>query len=187
VEALLGACAGYAEPAVQEAVFRLALRLQSPQLFEIALQVLPDRVDERLRDRTLALVLVAARQDHPGFTVRDLLTALARRWPDHYEPALRRRLVDGLDGIRDVAELAYRTGSTLPLEVWVPLLARKEKAVLWHGVGYTHPLERLRVSDLAALQVTKLRPELPFDEAGDEAARDAQISAMRKALVGAGK
>jgi hypothetical protein len=147
------------------------------------LDVIPDDRSPRLLEHIKATMAANVRRRHRS-SYRWLFREIRRRWPDRVRETLLWHLrKHQYAAIRDIVETAYIEGMTVPVETWATLLGMTQKAVPWTRDADPHPIERLRVCDVAAVEIAKQRPDLPFDEEADEKARDAAIGKLREALA----
>jgi hypothetical protein len=169
-------------PSVRAALVRLAGRARDAGVLRAALQRLPDLREPELHDHIVAVIRSSVREVGNAWAVEALLGEIATRWPDRYPSALSSLLKGhGIEGVYVVVSIAHSRGAPLPLDAWRKLLDVPVKATEWQS-SRPKPLERLRVCDVAAGQIARLRPDLPFDESADTPVRDQRIRAMRRVL-----
>ncbi|MCU0727883.1 MAG: hypothetical protein MUE73_19165 [Planctomycetes bacterium] len=173
-------------PAIRAACLRLALRTDSPYTLHRVLDAIDPAADEALHARLVGFLAGTTGAFGESGWVGCFLRAIRDRWPERYEAALVAQLKRTLSDVQVVAEQVYRDGTLLPVAAWRPMLVSDVKAVPWTSGG-KHPLERLRLCDVAAREIARQRPDLPFDESADETTRDARIQAMRTVLDAEGR
>lgn len=170
---LVERAAAAGSPAHVAAIRRLALRTQRARVLGAALRRLPGA-----KESDLQAVVLAAIEREPD---ADLLREVEARWPDRFAPILT-RLFRTWDGVLVLVDLACGRTLPLPAGAWRRLLDVRNPARERPRLVENDPLERLRVCDVAAIQIARLRPDLPFDENAVPLERDAHIGEMRKTL-----
>ncbi len=175
------------DPAVRQELASLLYRVRDPMTLTHLLKAFPTRDDAKLLAHLKAAIAEAAegRAHHPtGFATMNLLLAIHKRWPEQEAETLVWHFKEhGFRAVLDLVAICYERDVAIPLEIWIYLLDVRAKATSWERLGTPAPLERLRVCDVAALQIAKRRGDLPFTEEAEVEARDERIERMREVLA----
>lgn len=179
---LRGLC-GSDRPVIRAALLHLALRTRSRGTLEALLPGTDTSGGDALFEKITALLESPPPEGIGHWPTLSFLRAIRERWPDRLTPVLLRLLGRTPAEARVVAELAYTGDLLLPVTAWRGWLDDEGKAVPWQSaIFHRKPIERLRLCDVAALQIARQRDDLAFDERGGFGDRDRQIARMRRVL-----
>ena len=172
-------------PAVRASLLKMFERAEDPREL---LAVLPTVEDEALIRKRLEKLVRALPADEGGpyGDGYELLLALARRTPKTARPVFERYLCKAsAQRCHTVCLVLRKMKSDWGATLLGPLLT-DERTWGWDYAvkpGKDEPRRPIRVCDEAAVTLSQNHPELKFTRAGEHAALDEQIEAIRKQLA----